>query len=1343
MLVELDSTSSQRDNVPTNGRPRCQAHLLREGSGGLLAIQPTATPDEETSMRWSSSEVARWSAGPVVSHGQNDLSKLLHIMRHGNETLPGKADTILVGALSMSSYTSSQRELVDAYTTSKNKKKTKKVHASGSLTPKEAQLLATPHVPRRVMVGKGYMTLGFSRTKNIQPKEGMIQELRNLHRKEVEDEITTFTQKPSLEKKQPEKPPPPRPQFTPSPVKRTHLPTLSDLLDMQQVASDEAPKKRKKGDEIPFKLAREEREQNIPLRDAPSPPVHKIPRSTDVNSFGWKANDRAEIKKELCTPPVKKMTLLYEEEVTSSWEQAAIAATKVEASQPSQSSGEICSPLTFTPFQVSSQFMKRSFSPVDVSSQYDLLDQTQVRTPPMTGGTQKGTIRFYQGIEGSQIKDPNIRDNIMPRPKKRRQVVDEEEVAAPQEQSPREEEEEQDVKTSPKRKLAKRPFTPEESPEQKKKKKKNVEDDGSEEDLDEGEKEVRKILMGEGADSSESEGEDLEENLERDEAELYENPELDEYDKEMLDEEDYGMMDADARMKAELEIRRRQLIAQNRKLKKGTISRQPSARVPSALIEEDEEEEITDRLGPVRRRQLESLDILADLEDLEDLQVEEVEVNLEDQKGPLKTWVMMPAPKREIARQLNNFLRSTLDDRGRAIYRDRIHSMVIANAESLEVNYKHLQKFHKRLAMWITDAPTQMLQIFDETAYTVILEHFPEYQKIRREVRVRVTDLPIIDSLRDIRNIHLNNLIRTAGVVTRRTSVFPQLKAVKYNCGRCAAILGPYTVDDSQETVRISQCPECQSRGPFNINTEQTIYRNYQRMTLQESPGTVPAGRLPRTKEIILIGDLIDSARPGEEVDITGIYKNNFDVSLNSQNGFPVFATIIEANSIIKREDAQSAFRLTEEDERAVRELAKDERIGEKLVQSIAPSIFGHDDIKTALCLALFGGVSKNVGEHRLRGDINVLLLGDPGVAKSQFLKYVEKTASRAVYSTGQGASAVGLTAGVRKDPVTREWTLEGGALVLADQGVCLIDEFDKMNDKDRTSIHEAMEQQTISISKAGIVTTLQARCSVIAAANPLKGRYDTSLSFAKNVDLTEPILSRFDVVNPVTDEQLATFVVESHAKSHPEFQGDKMLRVRRDDIIDQDMLKKYILYAKRKCQPKMSPQYTNKLAELFKQMRKQSRSNLSGGGVMITVRHLESTIRMAEAHARMHLRDHVREEDINMAIRVALDSFVSAQQFSVSKVMRKRFHQYLTYKRDYNDLLLHVLQNLLKDAIHFHQIKYGNAPDTADIPVEDLQSRSAELGITDLSEFYSSDLFKKNNFHLDRSSKVIKKIFV
>ena len=204
-------------------------------------------------------------------------------------------------------------------------------------------------------------------------------------------------------------------------------------------------------------------------------------------------------------------------------------------------------------------------------------------------------------------------------------------------------------------------------------------------------------------------------------------------------------------------------------------------------------------------------------------------------------------------------------------------------------------------------------------------------------------------------------------------------------------------------------------------------------MTLQESPGSVPPGRLPRHKEVILQWDLIDIARPGEEVEVTGTYTTQFDISLNARTGFPVFATIIEANHVQKKEELFSSRMLTDEDKKAILALSKDPQLAQKIIRSIAPSIYAHDDVKTAIALSMFGGVGKDIhGKHRIRGDINVLLLGDPGTAKSQFLKYVEKTSARAVYTTGQGASAVGLTASVRKDAVTKEWMLEGGALVLA-----------------------------------------------------------------------------------------------------------------------------------------------------------------------------------------------------------------------------------------------------------------------------------------------------------------------
>lgn len=253
------------------------------------------------------------------------------------------------------------------------------------------------------------------------------------------------------------------------------------------------------------------------------------------------------------------------------------------------------------------------------------------------------------------------------------------------------------------------------------------------------------------------------------------------------------------------------------------------------------------------------------------------------------------------------------------------------------------------------------------------------------------------------------------------------------------------------------------------------------------------------------------------------------------------------------------------------------------------------------------------------------------------------------------------MTASVHRDTITREWTLEGGALVLADKGVCCIDEFDKMNDADRTSIHEAMEQQSISISKAGIVTSLQARCAIVAAANPVKGRYDSSIPFSQNVELTEPILSRFDIlcvvkdiVDPIQDERLADFVIGSHIKSHPNFDAKTQAEAQATedpDLINQDLLRKYIMYAKDKVHPKLQDVDADKLSKLYAQLRQESRD---GDSIPITVRHIESMIRMSEASARMQLRENVRSDDVDLAIRVMLNSFINAQKYSVMKQMKK-----------------------------------------------------------------------------------------
>lgn len=814
--------------------------------------------------------------------------------------------------------------------------------------------------------------------------------------------------------------------------------------------------------------------------------------------------------------------------------------------------------------------------------------------------------------------------------------------------------------------------------------------------------------------SDEEEGEDLMDNMEND---YQSNAAQDRYDLgdgNIDDEGDYEAMDAATRRRIDQQLNRRDEI-----LNASTGNR---SRRQAFLDDDDDDGEPEDgdenEYGlPIQRRRRrhydedpdnagdEELDMGMDIDPFnEELSLE----SLTDIKaGSITEWVLQPQVSRSIARELKSFLLEYTDEHGRSVYGARIRTLGEMNAESLDVSYQHLAELKAILALFLATSPEEILKIFDIVAMEATELHYPNYSQIHQEIHVRINQFPNLLNLRDLRENNLNSLIKVSGVVTRRTGVFPQLKYIKFDCLKCGVVLGPF-IQDSNVEVKIGFCTNCRLKGPFKLNSEKTLYRNYQRITLQEAPGTVPPGRLPRHREIILLADLVDLAKPGEEIDITGVYKNNYDGQLNAKNGFPVFATVIEANSITRRELNSSSSNgggWTEEDEREFRKLSQEKGIIDKIIGSMAPSIYGHKDIKTALACSLFGGVPKNVnGKHSIRGDINVLLLGDPGTAKSQILKYAEKTANRAVFATGQGASAVGLTASVRKDPITREWTLEGGALVLADKGTCLIDEFDKMNDQDRTSIHEAMEQQSISISKAGIVTTLRARCAIIAAANPNGGRYNSTLPFSQNVDLTEPILSRFDIlcvvrdlVDPELDERLASFVVDSHMRSHPsttedleddemneddeEMEGEEAgtettprRRTRKQKInmlnqkkeqeispISQELLAKYINYARQKVQPKLHQMDMDKVSRVYADLRRES---ISTGSFPITVRHLESILRIAEAFAKMRLSDFVSQNDLNRSIKVSIDSFVGAQKVTVRRQLQRSFMKYTLPQR-------------------------------------------------------------------------------
>lgn len=779
--------------------------------------------------------------------------------------------------------------------------------------------------------------------------------------------------------------------------------------------------------------------------------------------------------------------------------------------------------------------------------------------------------------------------------------------------------------------------------------------------------------------SSEESGEDLMANMEKD----YEDkPELDYYDPDGLDEEIYPEMDPDAIREVDKKLNKRD------RDNKATFT----SRIPAKLLDEliNDSEEDPDTLLK-KRKELQFRNNENELYD-QDYRDDENYLKRDEQKGKLSDWLRQPHVIRYIQGEFSKLIKSYKEvDKTHLFYEQKIIEVGSNNKKSLEIYFKHISQFNNKLAEWIVSHPSTVIPLLNDVAFSLTCEIYPNYQSIISEIFVRIKDLPILHKLRDLRHTEIGSLVKIKGVITKRTNRFPQLKKIMFFCIKCGEKKGPIYTNGSSP-IELGSCLICQAKGPYKIDEEHTVYRDYQTITVQESPGTVPPGRVPRQKEVILTNDLVDSVRPGDEVEITGIFKSFFDINSNVKHCFPIFSTKLEANYILRHNDLEVS-ELTDEDKVEIRKLAKNPNIAQLIFNSIAPSIFGHEFIKKALAIAMFGGEGKDVqGKHRIRGDINVLLLGDPGTAKSQFLKYTQKVFHRSVYTTGKGASAVGLTAGVHKDPVTQEWILEGGALVLADRGICLIDEFDKMNDQDRTSIHEAMEQQSISISKAGIVCTLQARCSVIAAANPVQGRYNNQLTFSDNVDLTDPILSRFDILTVVKDEvdftidnALSTFVINSHIKSHPDNETNLINALLPDkdtdhkEIIPQDLLRKYIIYARKYVHPKLSDLNKNKVSKFYAELRKESEIV---GGISIAVRHLESLLRIAEAHAKIHLRDYVRADDMDLAIKIMLESFLQSQKASVTKGLKRKFGHYLSVQEDHQQLLMNILNRLARDHV-------------------------------------------------------------